>query len=134
MMRVELFVGDVEVGRRRIDAGAIHERVDAAVLLDDACRAATCTDSRSAASTSTNVALPPSFSIAATRSLPRSALRPATTTVAPACAKPVAQLAAEHAGAADHDGDLAVEAEQFLQVVGHSACTDSPSRWRIAIL
>ena len=37
---VELFVGDVEIRRRRIDAGAVDQRVDAAVLLDDCRRAA----------------------------------------------------------------------------------------------
>ena len=117
-MRVEVFVGDFEIWRRRIDAGGIDERVDAAVLLDGSgeqcfyrfavgsvdfgkrCFAAQFFDCGDACVTAL---------FAAAGDDDRGAgLRQA-----------VAQLAAEHAGAADDDGDLAVETKQFLQVVGH---------------
>ena len=87
---VELFVGDVEVRRRRVHAGAVDEasrrgraapateleqRLDRCAIVDvDGDETRLAAEARD---------------LASTRSLPRSALRPATTTVAPAWAKPL---------------------------------------------
>ena len=124
---VEIFVGDFEIGRRRIDAGAVDEGVDAAVLLDDGVEqcfhrfavggvdfgegrlAAEFFDFRDACVAA--------LFAAAGDDDRRAGLGQA-----------VAQLAAEHAGAADDDGDLAIESKQFLQVVGHSCRSAEPRR------
>ena len=73
-------------------------------------------DSRKVTSTAANAADPPRAAMAAARSLPRSAERPATTTWAPACAMPVQSAPPQDAGTADHNRNLTVETEKLVEV------------------
>ena len=96
----------------------LTEHVDAAVLLDDACRAALRPTRGRLTSTGDERGLAAELLDRRDARLAALCAAAGDDDVRPGLGQALAQRAAQHAGAADDDGHLAVEAEQFLQVVG----------------
>ena len=115
---VELFVGDVEVGRRRIDAGAVHQRRRRGRAASTTASSSASTDARSVASTADEAGRAAELLDRRDALVAALGASPGDDDVGPGLRQAFAQRAAQHARAADHHGDLAVESEQFLQVVG----------------